>query len=312
MSTPVRVVFIGGAGRSGSTLLERLLATAPGVVAAGEVVHLWDRGVRDDQLCGCERHFHDCPHWQRVGQHAFDGWDTPAAERAAVLRHRVDRQRRLAALVSPALTTPSRRREIHEYAIVLGRLYTAIAAVGDGHTVIDSSKHGSTAHLLRHVPDIDLRVVLMVRHPGGVAHSWSRAVRRPEITDADVAMPVHSSWRASADWLLRSLEVQSSGWFGAPVTVLRYEDLLADPTACLERLADDLGLPSAPVVTDHRAVLDVDHTVAGNPMRFRTGPLELRRDDAWRDRLDRRDRRVVDLVTRPLAASYGYERAGAA
>ena len=40
-----RVVYLGGLGRSGTTLLERLLAARPGVCAAGETVHLWQRGL---------------------------------------------------------------------------------------------------------------------------------------------------------------------------------------------------------------------------------------------------------------------------
>ncbi|HEY2794503.1 MAG TPA: sulfotransferase, partial [Micromonosporaceae bacterium] len=36
-----RVVFLGGLGRSGTTLLERILGEVPGVCALGELVHLW-------------------------------------------------------------------------------------------------------------------------------------------------------------------------------------------------------------------------------------------------------------------------------
>jgi len=39
VSKAVRVVYLGGLGRSGSTLLERLLGELPGVCPAGEVVH---------------------------------------------------------------------------------------------------------------------------------------------------------------------------------------------------------------------------------------------------------------------------------
>ena len=43
-----RVLFIAGTGRSGSTLLERLLGQIPEVAPLGEVVHLWERGVIDN------------------------------------------------------------------------------------------------------------------------------------------------------------------------------------------------------------------------------------------------------------------------
>lgn len=306
--TPTRVVFIGGAGRSGSTLLERILATAPGVVAGGEIVHLWDRGVREDQLCGCEQSFHTCPHWTAVGERAFGGWSTPDVAAASDLRHRVDRQRNLPGLMAPALATPTFRRDLRTYAGHLGRLYEAIAHVGGGHTVIDSSKHGSTAQLLRHVPNIDLQIILLVRHPGGVSYSWTKSVKRPEVTSGDVHMPTYSPGRAAVDWMLRNLEVHAAKLVGVPVTVVRYEDVVEAPGPVLTALATEIGLPDAPVLRDHAVTLTMDHTVAGNPMRFRRGELTLVSDDAWRDNLPVRDQRLVGAVTAPLAIPYGYTR----
>src|SRR5215813_3238781 len=44
-----RVILLGGLGRSGTTLVERIVGELPGVVALGEVVHLWRRDVRDNE-----------------------------------------------------------------------------------------------------------------------------------------------------------------------------------------------------------------------------------------------------------------------
>src|SRR5947209_19958625 len=70
----VRVLYVGGCGRSGSTLLDRMLGQVPGVLAIGEVVHIWRRGVGEDQLCGCGKAFTDCEFWSEVGDVAFGGW----------------------------------------------------------------------------------------------------------------------------------------------------------------------------------------------------------------------------------------------
>ena len=45
MTGGFRVLYLGGFGRSGSTLIERLLGELPGVCPVGELVHLWQRGV---------------------------------------------------------------------------------------------------------------------------------------------------------------------------------------------------------------------------------------------------------------------------
>ena len=62
------VLFIVGASRSGSTLLERLLNELPGVMSVGELQRVWRRGFVENQLCSCGQPFHDCPFWGEVRQ----------------------------------------------------------------------------------------------------------------------------------------------------------------------------------------------------------------------------------------------------
>ena len=72
------------------------------------------------------------------------------------------------------------------------------------------------------------------------------------------------------------------------------------------RSADGMGF-----LGEGWADLGVSHSVAGDPMRFRTGRLHLRSDDEWRQSMERRERRVVTAVTTPLLAGYGYWGKGA-
>jgi hypothetical protein len=57
-----KLIYIGGYGRSGSTLLEYLLAAHPAVVACGEVErHLRSFGRK--KVCTCGRRAKYCPVW---------------------------------------------------------------------------------------------------------------------------------------------------------------------------------------------------------------------------------------------------------
>src|SRR5262245_48232089 len=57
-----KLIYIGGFGRSGSTLLEYLLTCNPNLVACGEVVrHV--RRFRTRKLCTCGRPATKCPVW---------------------------------------------------------------------------------------------------------------------------------------------------------------------------------------------------------------------------------------------------------
>ena len=66
-----RVLYLGGLGRSGSTPLERLLGELPDVCSVGEVVHMWQRGVVDGELCGCGKAFANLPVLARSGSGGF-------------------------------------------------------------------------------------------------------------------------------------------------------------------------------------------------------------------------------------------------
>ena len=303
------VLYLGGLGRSGTTVLERVLGELPGVSSVGELVHLWRRGVLDDETCGCGRPFGSCPFWTEVGRAAFGGWDRAIAERMEELRPRVDRTRFVPRLLAPRMMGAARRAELREYAATWLRLYGAIAEVTGGDVVVDSSKHSSLAFVLRSEPGIDLRVVHVVRDSRGVAYSWAKEVHRPEAGE-DALMTRYSPTRASALWVGHNLLFALLRRLGTRTRLLRYEDFVAAPRDVLAALAAFAGRPGTdgPFTDDATVVLSPSHTVAGNPMRFRTGPVALRRDDAWRQRLPRPRRWLVSALTAPLLARYGYLR----
>jgi hypothetical protein len=95
-----------------------------------------------------------------------------------------------------------------------------------------------------------------------------------------------------------------------PELRVRYEAFVRDPRGVLSAVADHMGVALGPddlsFVTSEKIELGVNHTAAGNPMRFKTGTLALRVDEAWRDAMTTRDRRVVTTVAWPLLRRYEY------
>jgi len=311
----VTVLYIGGLGRSGSTLVERLAGQLPGACAVGEIVHLWQRGVTEDERCGCGTAFAQCSFWQQAGKTAFGGWDEIDPGRVAALRARVDRNRfvpRLAARpagtglagTGPAGTGPA--PALAEYMSYYTRLYAAVAEVSGARLVIDSSKHPSLAHCLRRQGGVDLRVLHLVRDSRAVAYSWGRAVRRPD-TDRQSYMTRYSPAVAAAQW-----NGQNAAFHllrGVPVMRLRYEDVVAAPEAAVRRIAAFSGLPAPgrlAFLGAGWAELEPGHSVSGNPMRFATGKIAIRPDERWRADLPAGPRREVTALTSPLLAAYGY------
>ena len=90
--------------------------------------------------------------------------------------------------------------------------------------------------------------------------------------------------------------------------LLRYEDFIDDPRAALTGMARLVGEAPTdmPLDGERTARLTVNHTVSGNPSRFTTGAVELRRDDEWITRQERGDRLVSTVLALPLLSRYGY------
>ena len=304
-----KVLYIGGFGRSGSTLVERILGQLPGFCSAGEIVFLWQRGLIDGQLCGCGTPVPECDFWARVGKTAFGGWDQIDAHEMLALQKRVDRNRFIPSMVAPRLR-PGAQADLERYTDVLSRLYRGIGEVAGARVVIDASKHASTAFLLRKVPNLDLRVVHLVRDSRGVAYSWTKEVKKPEVTGGDDAfMPQYSPSSSGRQWVAYNLLFDALGVIDKTM-ILRYEALMANPREGLERILAHADEPVTPesfaFLGDGWVDLGCDHTVAGNPMRFHQGRLDLRLDQAWTTKLPERDRKVVTAITWPLQLRYGY------
>ncbi|HEX2312978.1 MAG TPA: sulfotransferase [Thermomonospora sp.] len=313
-SAPVpRVLYLGGLGRSGTTLIERLLGELPGVMALGEVVHLWERGVVGGERCGCGAPFGSCEVWGRVGELAFGGWERADLDRLAALRAAVDRIRHIPLLAAPDLP-PARAAQVVEYVDHYLRLYRAAAEVTGARVLVDSSKHASLAFCLRwaaRAGRLDLRVLHVVRDSRGVAYSWTRQVRRPEAAaGGEEFMTQWSPARTAVQWNAENAAFQVLARRGVPVRRMRYEEFLRDPVAGVRRIAGFAGLPADEealgFLGDRHAELSVSHTASGNPMRFRTGRIELRADERWRTRLAPPDQRKVTALTLPLLRHYGY------
>ncbi|MDQ1364432.1 MAG: hypothetical protein QOE57_474 [Acidimicrobiaceae bacterium] len=306
--TKTNVLYIGGTGRSGSTVLAGAVGRYQSLVPVGELRYLWDRGLRQNQLCGCREPFRECPFWSDVIADAFGGFAAVDRVDAVGWLEDLDRLRFIPLLAAPSAIRRGRfQRTLEAYGDAVSRLYRSIATVSGARVVIDSTKDPAYAYLLAAAGVFDMSVVHLIRDSRAVAHSWTRAHVRPEIHWRVEYMKRRSPLRTALFWDGNHVLFEMLGRRDRPRYLrLRYEDFVRLPDASAAQvaaMADRTG-PGQDLVM--RTDGGWPHSISGNPVRFQDGPLEIRLDNEWETNLGRRDRRVVTFVTAPLLKRYDY------
>jgi hypothetical protein len=302
----VKVLYVVGLGRSGSTILSNSLGQVGGYFSAGELNFIWRHNVIENRLCGCGRPFRECPVWTRVMDEAFGGMDGVDAREMMRLQASGTRTRHIPLMLSDR----GRRRlaeRLEKFLINYRTLYEAMGSVTDSRVIVDSSKEPAHGYAMSMVPDLDFYVVHLIRDPRAAAYSWLKKKPQPDSEEIEhmvrfsptKSAALWNSWNASAEAL----------WRHTPERYLRlrYEDFVAEPRESLKRILGLVGVTAElPLAGEREVRLGVSHTVSGNPNRFETGAVELRPDREWISEMNPRDRALVTALTLPLLRRYGY------
>ncbi len=306
-SDPFQIIYIAGAGRSGSTLLSNILGQIPGAVSVGELYYIWERGLKENILCGCGAPFRECPFWADVLAQAqtalgLDGVDAMLAGGISGARTRH---------IPLLLTANGRARYTaasQPFIDFLAQVYAAIRRKTDSSTIIDASKFPTFGYLLTQIPGAAVSVVHLIRDPRAVGFSWQRLKYNPDSQKLfgrmgiDRSAAIWDSWNVGAE-LLSHILAQPHRYLR-----LRYETFIEEPHASLARILDMAGLevdPQTIVAADHTVAMRPEHTIAGNPVRFHKA-MQLRLDEEWKTAMSAGDRALTTALTWPLLRRYGY------
>jgi hypothetical protein len=292
----LRVLYVAGSGHTGSTLLAMLLDAHPQIVSVGETAvkpKIRRKGHAGTQKCSCGETVHACAFWGAIFRHVtgqghvfgLDHWtndyrsETPIVHRLLTREtaHPVMRAlQRWSEQYLPVHATRMRRTDQVNVAFVRAALDSARAQV-----FCDTTKHTFRLARLLALPELDVKVVTLVRDVRGYAASAKR--RGYAIEDAAM------SWRKDQEVIARITRPLPAD----RKLLVRYEDLCGDPEGTLRQLHRFCGVHE---VVPRTAVNSADHHVLGNSMRL-AGTVQVRLDESWRVKLaSDEQRRILDIA----------------
>lgn len=301
----LKIICVMGWCRNGSTILGNVLGEVPGFFHAGELHFLWKNaaGRGANNLCGCGDALTSCPLWSQiipVGRPPELSVDAHAS--IVVRRQRAYVRTRHTWRV---LRQGPRSSDIRDHATMMARTYQAIAERTRARVIVDSTKIPGEAALVPHMTGLMPYYIHLVRDPRAAAESWRERKQYCAPMSPARSTAYWDGFNLASEAITRRYPQRS--------VFLRYEEFIADPAGTIGRLLRWCGAdPAANPVHGRTVELHTNHTVTGNPDRFRTGATLIRdTDDAWQAALPRMSRLIAQTLSWPLAYRYGYRSQGA-
>ncbi len=301
-----RVLFVGGAMKSGSTLLGALLGQFPGFFNVGELGRFWVEAASGEGRCGCGQSLDACAFWAGVAADCrTQGVDIA---RMSERVYELDETRRLGRVLTRRFRADV-RSGWDELAAATRVLYASAWQRSAARYLVDVSKLPTHLLLLKEPPPLEILLLHLVRDGRAVAYSWERT--RQKRTGGRGAGSVRGHRWAGSDvfvWALQNFMIERLGRGLSGRALLRYEDLAAAPRASLVKALETLGIDPGEGGVDAGSLrLEPTHSIAGSPqVRFAQSGTAVVPDDAWRRELGTARRRAWTLLAWPALKRYGY------
>lgn len=300
----IRVLFIAGAGRSGTTFLSLMLSQHEDTQNVGQIRDL-PQAVRQNAPCSCNQPVPTCAFWQvvrteftaRHGKAALDELDEGMAgfQKAANKVDEWQDPRARAGLAKANADFLARFRDLY--------LITADAA--GGTMLIDSSKSVHLALALSLIPEIDLYVLNLVRDPRAVSISWAKVLKNEQKLRG-----------RTRNWVGRQQRLQLIKQANPEkFMVLRYEDLTSDPVRWVAEIQKWAGLATDAsfFIDANTATISWDRAHLFPPanatvLKERKSEIAIKPADSWRDPKNAALHKMAEELTFPEAENFGYEK----
>ena len=299
------LLYIVGHHKSGATALGAILADRQDVFFAGELyrfpVPIWTPGD-PNRLCSCGKPVLSCTLWSPIRQE-FERQHSLSELRAGQLRFESWR-----AIPRTLFARGERRKQLERHVDDMEALLRVLAHQTGSRLVVESSLAALRGWIyrLRGPRGPSVKYLHLVRDGRALLWSESQLKDAPESGGPWVRLPLFVIARWVGGNLLAMLLCSRDR---ERYLRVRYEDLVTNPRATLERIGRFAGIDLSDVIArvEAREPIPMRHIAAGNRNRLK-GTLVLQGDFTWTTGLPRSSRMVFWITSGWLARIYGYRR----
>ena len=318
-----KIVFIIGAGRSGSTILDRTLGHHSPAFSTGEIINFNRELEKGFSLCGCGINFRHCPFWNEIFEELYsrtginvlsENWrfDISFSHGYKGIRRRIyqlDFAQSLlfkSKLRDPIIANHIARQEL---------LYDVIFDKTRCELIVDSSKNLRRALLLaNHLKDVRFYFLHLVRDGRAVLQSTQKDHYDAVMYDDQKGEKVRRRYPSAPippkasilTWKRDNYRILNAKhlFFKNNYFIIRYEDFCNEPKKTLKDLLSAIGLDFEEKMLVFQ--FGDNHIIGGNSSRLNALVIQPP-SDSWKQDLSPENLRLFDRIAGRMNRRFGYE-----
>jgi hypothetical protein len=315
----IKILYIVGTGRNGSTLLDTVLGNSDKIHSTGEVFNTFS-AWRANKICSCGKAVDKCLFWSQVKEL----FDKSFKQSDYSILSKIEKHFERAPLSPLNLIFHKivSSQKYRLYTKFLKEFYTAIYRVSRKPVLADSSKNPLRGYALLNIFKEDIYFIHLVRDGRGQMWSWMKtgiippfgiSIRKNNKSEKKTKDQYYwwTPWLYAISWLIYSLLSSAVIWKAGSTKSLqiKYEDFLKDPSHHVGRISNLIAedLSDVDKLIMRNEPFRIDHIVAGNRLRLLKEVTLRPPDEGWRAKLPAGYKKSFWLVAGWLSKLYGYQ-----
>ncbi|TYP95623.1 Sulfotransferase family protein [Fodinibius salinus] len=260
------IIYILGAGRSGSTVLATVLNNHKKITNVGELHHFFSY-LKNNDACSCGFEFDSCKYWRSVKQSLPKKIKDNVTDYEQ-LAHRMEYH----SAIPYYLAGTKPRGDFQKYQEAQKQLIEAIHT-NNNRYVLDSAKYIGRFLALRKIYNGNVKGIFLIRDVRGVITSFQKKVQT-------YSPPLRT---VLYYWIINVLG-QILVWFlsNKQIMKVRYEDIVDNPEQTFIDIGNFLEIDFSETIKkiEEKEPFEIPHLVGGNRLK-KSDTITLRKDDRW-------------------------------
>jgi hypothetical protein len=280
----IKIIYLLGAGRSGTTLLGTILNSHSKICTIGEM-HQFPDYLLNNKACSCGDKLTQCEFWRTIIKLTdFSGIDLENLERT--VKQKESHTNILKLLFKTKVDEP--------YLKFHNLIFESISKQHKEQLLLDSSKYIARYLLLKKSDKLNIKGIYVTRDVRGVINSFSKKVQTPKSAIGTIIY-----------YMLINSFAELLSLMDKDIIKIKYEDFINAPLPTLNKIYNHVLNPQEKAESISK-IFDMPHIIGGNRMKKKS-KITIEGDEKWKNNICRPKQIIYYILAAPIMLLNRYK-----